>query len=85
MSPSDREGIVGTLETWVAVVGTVALIGAFLSAVRTERERVVERLDAAVDSLADAVERDGLTRLLNRRGFETALPASSRSSPPTPT
>jgi diguanylate cyclase (GGDEF)-like protein/putative nucleotidyltransferase with HDIG domain len=54
------------LDGWIATVGTLLLVGVFISVVR-------DRLSAVIASLSDAARRDPLTDLLNRRGFEEAF------------
>jgi diguanylate cyclase (GGDEF)-like protein/putative nucleotidyltransferase with HDIG domain len=48
---------------WLATVGTLLLAGLAVAAIR-------DRLTALIEGLTNAVRRDPLTELLNRRGFE---------------
>jgi diguanylate cyclase (GGDEF)-like protein len=54
------------LDAWLATMITLGVGGMFVLVVR-------DRMSALIASLADAAQRDALTDLLNRRGFEEAF------------
>ncbi|HEY1277028.1 MAG TPA: diguanylate cyclase [Thermoleophilaceae bacterium] len=55
-----------TVDGWIATVVTLLVAGSFVALVRT-------RLASLIASLSDAANRDPVTELLNRRGFEEAF------------
>ncbi len=59
-----------TIESWLPIVGTIAIAGGFLTSVRRQREGLVEQQRVLEDQLAVTARTDGLTGLLNRQGFE---------------
>lgn len=58
------------VESWLPVVGTIAITGAFLTSVRRVREGLVRRHHELKDKLEATARTDTLTGLLNRHGFE---------------
>jgi diguanylate cyclase (GGDEF)-like protein len=60
-----RSGSAG-IEAWVIVVGSVLVVAAIASALRTRLEGLITELDGLA-------RRDALTGMLNRRGFEEGL------------
>ena len=59
-----------SIESWLPIVGTIAIAGGFLTSVRRQREGLVEQQRVLQDQLAVTARTDGLTGLLNRQGFE---------------
>lgn len=58
------------IESWLPIVGTIAITGAFLTSVRRTREGLVRRHYELKDKLEVTARTDTLTGLLNRHGFE---------------
>lgn len=56
--------------SWLPIVGTIAITGAFLTSVRRTREGLVRRHYELKDKLEITARTDTLTGLLNRHGFE---------------
>ena len=59
-----------SIESWLPIVGTIAITGGFLTSVRRQREGLVEKQRALQDKLELTARTDALTGLLNRLGFE---------------
>ena len=58
------------IESWLPIVGTIAITGVFLTSVRRTREGLVRRHYELKDKLEVTARTDTLTGLLNRHGFE---------------
>lgn len=56
----------GAVAWWAMVVGTMIAVGVLTAALRA-------RTDQLIETLADAAQRDGLTGLLNRRGYHERI------------
>lgn len=71
----------GAAESWLPVVGTIAITGAFLTSVRRTREGLVRRHYELKDKLEITARTDTLTGLLNRHGFERSAAAILQELP----
>lgn len=56
--------------SWLPIIGTITLTGAFLTSVRRQRDGLVQERTALRDELQRTARTDALTGLLNRGGFE---------------